>query len=313
MAAKSAVEERHFPLDRELPSTTGAPRRGAVTYLERATDSSHAVIYLHGMGQDAEIFARYMSATEAHGVALTLPGFADDRDSGLAPVPLDTHVDVVSRFVAEICRQHPGKAISLVGFSLGADMILRLAERWVDDHAGPPAVAAALLLDPNVNQSTMNLSGAFATADPGNPLALFKQVTGLASDTRREHQLQLLLQYVERVMRKDFRQIQRHAQDFFAYWDKAGYSTYDLFLQRLGTLIRAVPCVRAAFSGDYRRHLDLLTGRLRQLPGLTYDLMADLDHFELIDDEALSTQLGELLRAVGPRPRRLAVAGNVSR
>jgi len=98
------------------------------------------------------------------------------------------------------------KRISLVGFSLGADLILRLAQFWHEKPGARTPVKSVLLLDPNINHSTMNLSGVLANADEQNPVPEMKHVI---DSVESRSDFAQLCSYFGKIAKKDFRPIKR--------------------------------------------------------------------------------------------------------
>lgn len=257
-----------------------------VTYLESPSDSQTVTIFLHGLGLDARDYQDYLASHDQHGIALTLPGFDPDASHRIAAVDLDRHVKVVSRFIAGVGEEYPRKEIALVGFSLGADIILKLAEYWRGRRDEAFKLKAALLLDPNVNQSTMTISRLFAMADPGNPLPAFKQLIGLAPDTVS---FGTLCDYLAKVSRKDFAQVWQMSRDMVEYWQPDGH---DQIGARLAAVSEFARTVRVVLSAPYKRDLDGMreAAQLHQAGSISFELTA-LDHFDLIGDEVLPKEL----------------------
>ncbi|TDE39911.1 alpha/beta fold hydrolase [Nonomuraea mesophila] len=119
-----------------------------LTYIENSSTSPDLVVFLHGLGLDADDYRDYLSRhDEHHSVAVTLRGFDANTSYSGSPISLSDHVRMVADLVEEINLKNPGKRIHLVGFSLGADLILRLAEHWRSGASPAPPIAATLLLD----------------------------------------------------------------------------------------------------------------------------------------------------------------------
>ena len=262
------------------------PGLSDVTYLENRSDSPTVTIFLHGLGLDARDYRDYLASHDQHGIALTLPGFDPDSSDRIAPIDLDRHVKVVSSFIAGVTAKYPRKEIALVGFSLGADIILKLAEYWRGRHDEALKLKAALLLDPNVNQSTMTISRLFATADPDNPLAAFKELIGLAPDTVS---FGTLCDYLAKVCRKDFLQVWQMSRDMVDYWKPDGHEQIGARLAAVSEFARTV---RVVLSAPYKQDLDGMreAARRHDAGSISFELTA-LEHFDLIGDEVLPKEL----------------------
>ncbi|MEU0480049.1 alpha/beta fold hydrolase [Streptosporangium sp. NPDC006013] len=248
-------------------------------------------VFLHGLGLDSNDYSDYLAEQkDEHGLAITLPGFSRTEKNSAPPIPLSTHVEVVSDFITEVAEKNPQKDLVLVGFSLGADMILLLAEHWKNCGSRAPRLAGALLLDPNVNQSTMSISKLFARSDPANPLPAFKELINLAQD---RDLFQALCVYLAKIARKDFFQLWQLSRDMIEYWKPDGYSQIG---ERLATVAEIFQNVRVVLSAAYETHLPAVqeSALRHNAPTVSFRL-TKLDHFDLISSQVLSSEL-QLIR-----------------
>ncbi|ONK13792.1 alpha/beta hydrolase [Streptomyces sp. MP131-18] len=255
--------------------------------LERKADSGTVTIFLHGLGLDATDYLDYLRRHDSHSIALTLRGYEPDGVRGLPPVPLSSHIRMVAGAVAEVRRENARKRIVIAGFSLGADLVLQLAEHWRSEQRTAPPVHAAVLLDPNVNQSTMSISRLFADADPRHPLPVFKQLIASAAD---EGEFRALCRYLPKLAPKDFGQISQLSRDMLSYWNPSGY---EQLTERLGHVARVADQVRIVLSAPYDEHLPAIEAAMRQYGGTDHISaeLTKLDHFGLIGEESLARTL----------------------
>ena len=264
-------------------------RDHGLTCYEQKADSKSLAIFLHGLGLDAGDYLGFMdSHPEEHAIALTLPGFDSDENPIAQPVPLAGHAAAVSAFLHQTRRRFPDKDLILVGFSLGADMVMRLAEHWSQNPSEAPKLRSVLLLDPNVNHSTMTISRVFAEADPDRPLEALKALVSLVPDLLV---LEAICAYVLRVARKDFRPIWQLAKDMVDYWESSGYRQIG---QRLAGVAQYAEQVRVAFSAPYREKLPMIRESLHDVletgrPHL--EVLKGVEHFDLIRSDVLAAQL----------------------
>ncbi|WP_181958076.1 hypothetical protein [Nonomuraea mesophila] len=267
--------------------------------LERATESKTLAFLLPGLGLDANDFRPYMNIAREHTAALTLFGFNADEagDERYRPVGLTTHVELVNGALNSLRRKYPQKKMVLIGFSTGADMVIRLGEFWQAHPTRDPRVSAILLLDPNINHSSMVVSGAFATMNPSHPLAELKEVARIPQSLT---EFQNMSEYLHKISKKNLAHIQRHAEDWWNYWEDDG--RYDLFFQRIGRLHGMNPRIRVLFSVHYDRHFNEIYARARrQNMGHVFGLRR-YDHFELLNDRLLADEVAKV-RAVPVSPR----------
>ncbi|MEO3890443.1 alpha/beta hydrolase [Nonomuraea sp. B5E05] len=243
------------------------------------------VIFLHGLGLDADDYRDYLEHhDEHHSIAITLFGFEARTSVSGRPISLSDHVRMVAELISELNVKNPGKRIHLVGFSLGADLILRLAEHWRADPSSAPPIAETLLLDPNVNQSTMTISKLFAEADRADPLSVFKELICLSADLEL---FRTLCSYLLKISKKDFAQLWQLSRDMLDYWDPDGYTQIGA---RLATLAGVSGEVRVVLSAPYTEHRASLEKAIRHEPRISVEL-TDLGHFDLISEDSLSRQL----------------------
>lgn len=282
MAASPFNEDLHA----KLPA-------GAVSYLEHRAESETLVVLLHGLGLDARDYRTLLkSHPEQHAVALTLQGFEPGREEQAQPVGLQVHAETVSDFLEYLHEEYPVKRIILVGFSLGADLILRLAELWDVEPDRALRLHGAMLLDPNINHSTMSISRLFAAADQDNPLAALKQ---LVFDAPNMYWFNVIADYAAKVGRKDFSHAQKLSADMLEYWDTEGY---DQIGTRLAAVERHADIVRVVVSAPYRDHLQAIRDSVARHGAKSVDFApTDLEHFDLIEEPELTSQLKQLMPA----------------
>lgn len=264
-------------------------KSGQLSYLERKADSDKVTVFFHGLGLDATDYLGYLRQHDRHCVALNLRGY-EPGGASVPLVPLARHIQMTSAFLEQIARRNPGKSLVLVGFSLGADLILQVAEQWAERGDDAPPVAAALLLDPNVNQSTMTISRLFATADPRDPVPVFKQLINLAPG---RDEFRSLCSYLAKIALKDFDQVRQLSQDMVNYWDKTGY---EQFGTRLNHVTHIAERVHLVLSAAYQEHLPFVRAAVMRSDGAdtaSVRLM-EVDHFDLIGDGVLPPALDAL-------------------
>lgn len=249
-----------------------------ISYLERDADSDELVVLLHGLGLDAEDYRPFLDRQPTHGIAPTLPGFEPGAPRGRTFGIID-YGRLISTFINRLHANRPDQRLTLAGFSLGADMVLGLAEYWTDYSRSAPKLHGVVLLDPNVNHSTMTISRIFSQLDPANPVPDLLKVAQLATTVE---QFTTTCRYLARVSAKDLRQLRRHASDFVHYWEAPG--RYGLIRRRLATLARLADQVRVVLSAPYEEHLPAL--RAVDADNVSFELTA-LAHFQLIDESRL--------------------------
>ncbi|MGW4690120.1 alpha/beta fold hydrolase [Streptomyces sp. NPDC004244] len=287
-----SFEIRADDFDGDLPSDQAVIGR-ELRYLERRTSSTHLVVLLHGLGLDAEDFRPYMNRARQHTVAITAFGHNADeaRDHRYGPIGLATHADLINGAINNLCRQYPNKKLTLVGFSVGADMLFRLAALWTAYPDRKPKVAAALLLDPNINHSTMIITGSVAQMNPDDPLAELKRI---ANTPRSPVEFQNVCEYLHKITEKDLHQVQRYASELWTDWEPEG--RYDLFFRRFDQLQALSGIVKVFFSTHFERHFNDVVGLARQRGVRRVFDLRRVDHFELCKETFLVREVDALTR-----------------
>jgi len=255
-------------------------------YLEAKRGSDDLIVFLHGLGLDANDFRPYMAESRFHCLALTLYGFdATEREDRYKPISLQAHVEVLAYALRKIKKQYPRKRLSLVGFSFGADMVFFLS-RYTPDVLDELDLHRAVLLDPNANSTTTTISARIAKMTPDRALPELVEMLKSATDIT---EFRYLCEYLYKITAKNFAQIHRHATEVVAMWADA---SHEPFLNYIGLLNRHSNGIHVVFSFHYERLFNTIAHRAG-LRGLDTDSFqcATSDHFELIGPTFLKQQL----------------------
>ncbi|WP_416960754.1 alpha/beta hydrolase [Streptomyces sp. Agncl-13] len=278
--------------EEDLPSDNAVIGR-QLWYLERRTESSDLIVLLHGLGLDADDFRPFMNVARQHTAAITLFGHnaEEARDARYRPIGIVAHTDLISGAINNLQRQYPYKRITLVGFSVGCDMLFRLAELWRDHPERQPKIKSVLLLDPNINHSTMVISGKVAHLNPDQPLAELKRIAQIPEELV---EFQNFCEYLHKISGKDLSQVQRHAADLWDYWEPDGQ--YELFFQRVERIRSISDRTKVFFSIHFEQRFNNVVALARQR-GIrqVFDLRR-VDHFEFCQDTLLKREVGALIR-----------------
>jgi pimeloyl-ACP methyl ester carboxylesterase len=222
-------------------------------YLEAQRPSGDLLVFLHGLGLDANDFRPYMAESRFHCIALTLYGFntEEKNDDHYKPISLQSHVQLLAYALDRIHREHHHKRITLVGFSFGADIIFFLMQ-FAAKAARDLNIRKAILLDPNVNEATTTISSRVAVVDKEQPLTELVKILDSAGSV---NEFRNLCEYLYKITSKDFAQIQRHAKEVLAL---CGGQTYDKFLDRMGQLSSITEGIHVVLSFDYEQHFNTI-------------------------------------------------------
>ncbi|MGH3886076.1 MAG: alpha/beta fold hydrolase [Pseudonocardiaceae bacterium] len=271
----------------DMPGVKDSVVGRSIKYLESERKSRDLVIFLHGLALDASDFRGYMAESRYHCVALTMYGFNAEEvnDSDYQPISLEAQVGLLCFALSDIISKYPKKRISIVGFSFGADMIMFLAKFTVE-WLRKAQVKRAILLDPNINNSTLSISSQIAQVDLERPL---KQVDSVLESASTVAEFRNLCEYLYKITGKNFAQTRRHACDVVAMWTGDDYGD---FLDRLGRVISATGDVYVVLSRSYEIHFNEIV-RGARARGLDVGKMetSQCDHFDLISPRNLKDLL----------------------
>nr|WP_296074973.1 alpha/beta hydrolase [uncultured Actinoplanes sp.] len=275
----------------DLEAGRSLPHGSLLHYLEAKRESDELVIFVHGLGLGATDFQTYLAESKYHSIALTLYGFnADEKDDeDYPPISLETHAQLFAAALQKLQNQYPGKRLSLVGFSVGADIILFLSQLAASYLTGV-RIHRVLLLNPNINRTTTTISSRMAKLDDDR---LLEQLVELLRSAKDVDELRWLCEYVYKTTSKDIAQVRRHAQDISDLWQENGT---DQFIEYVADLTKIAGGIYVVLAADKR-------GLLEELRDRAYDSGINVDHFslsasghfELLDPSFLRRQLEVLL------------------
>lgn len=225
----------------------------SIHYIEARRGSDELVVFLHGLGLDADDFRPYLAESRFHCIAVTQYGFniEEKDDSHYRPIAIQTHAQLLGYALKHIRQMYPKKRLALVGFSFGADMLLFLPQ-MAPEVFREVNVSRAVLLDPNINQTTTTISSKIAVVESDQKL---KELIAVLEAAESFNDFRNLCEYLYKITAKNFAQIHRHAQDVIALWPGELYET---FLDRMGQLTGMVEDIRVVLSFDYERHFNAI-------------------------------------------------------
>ena len=253
-AAAAGVElhrptERTFRLTgdvcRKLHRATLDPRMiGDVQhYLDNGVESPVLVCFVHGTGYDQRQFERILRLVPYRALAPTLYGFepAAPRRSALS---LDDHLVVLREFVRDaVGRLRPEVAL-LVGFSSGADVVLRLLA--ADAEEPRPLVDGLLSLGANLSLETCFVTRLFAQMDGDDPQRVLEDLRTLGADVDTLDEWLNVHEYLVTTLRKfhgDVAPLRRYSADVVRPFAAAGDSPFAAWYRAASGRVRHVRCV----------------------------------------------------------------------
>lgn len=264
-----------------------------IRILESKHDSRDLYVLLPGLGLDAMDFEPYMREARVHCIAMTLFGFnpeeCENRDYW--SITHEGHLQVIAFVMRHIRKTYPKKRIVLCGFSIGADQLLLMAETCPEVFAEIKA-KKVVLLDVNINQSTMLLSRQLANIDPEAGVCQLNMIT--AGDYTRE-EFHFLSEYQSRICMKNLHHLQRLAKDITREWDFDGT---EKFVERLRRLHEAVQDITVVMSSSYRVLCHEISRTAATESKIEYE---QVNHFKLLEPHVLGKYLSLEPEAPGRR------------
>ncbi|MEW8048834.1 MAG: alpha/beta hydrolase, partial [Candidatus Thiodiazotropha sp.] len=253
----------------------------SLKYIEYDRHSDILVICLHGLGLSADDFNPFILSSEYHVIAVTMFGFnANEKDNRrYKDISLETHIRILLEFIIHIASENKKKDVVLVGFSFGADSMLKLAE-LIQDY-NPVKIKLMLFLDCNINRSTMNIADKISKIDINNPVDEFQRLSGSTDDLTEYLNM---LEYIRKISNKNLTHVKRHASDYINYWGELNHD-YDVFIDRVSIALSVSRCVRLVFSENYENDYNSVVNIFKdRLKVRDYEVLKNVgyDHFDLI-------------------------------
>ncbi|MCH9739480.1 MAG: alpha/beta hydrolase [Epsilonproteobacteria bacterium] len=135
-----------------------------ILYIDNHLESKNLVFMFHGLGLDHNDFRAYIEKSNYHCIAPTLYGF--NKNENIKDIlSYKTHCYLLACFVKDKIDEIQPRSVTLVGFSIGGDMIQDIVYEY-------PFVAqkvnAVIILDCNINIHTCTISKRIASLNPHN-------------------------------------------------------------------------------------------------------------------------------------------------
>lgn len=173
--------------------------------------------------------------------------------------------------------------------SLSAQTLSSFLRQFAAKAARDLNIRKAILLDPNVNESTTTISSRVAVVDKDQPTELVKILDSAGNVTEFRN----LCEYLYKITSKDFAQIQRHAKEVITLCEG---TSYDRFLDRMGQLSSITEGIHVVLSFDYEQHFNAIArGAVARGMDARSLECSRCGHFELIGTSFLKETLEGVL------------------
>lgn len=263
----------------------------SLRYLETRRRSTDLVVFLPGLGLDANDFRPYLSESKFHCVALTLYGFntSERDDEHYQPISLRTHAQLVAYALRRLKTAYPRKRLTVVGFSFGADMILFLLE-FAPEVLRELQLRKAILLDPNINRSTTTFSSRISRVDTDSSL---RDLVAILRSAKDRAELRYLAEYLAKITSKNSAQVWRYAREVSQRYN---HDSHDPFLDAVGQLTRVTEGVHVILSFNHETIFNSVAHAAAARGLDLNDLECSrTDHFELLSPGFLKDRLEGVL------------------
>lgn len=264
----------------------------------RPTDT--VIVLLNGLGLDHDDFRNYLMFSGLRCYAPTLHGFYyNDQSVSSCPMTIDEHCATLGRFLLHIVQELDPRRILLVGFSVGADLILWALSSVV--RAERHRVCGALLLDPNINTHTPFISSHFARLNAATSTTNLDIARDILSKVDSFDEWVPTNEYLNKVFKKftgDFSLLQNLSSQIVSRFPSP---FPDSFLDTCKATTAVCPNINIVLSrGKANRTIypDMLArmGELAPHAAIEYDERSG--HFDLMQLQSLDRRIMNLLSAV---------------
>ncbi|MEO7858345.1 MAG: serine/threonine-protein kinase, partial [Gemmatimonadaceae bacterium] len=223
-------------------------------YLDNEVDSPVLVCFVHGTGYDQRQFERTLKLAPYRALAPTLYGF-EPVAARRHVLSLDDHLVILRAFVRDAVARLRPEITLLVGFSSGADAVLRLlaadvADETADDTADArvprPLVDGALALGANVSLGTCFVTRLLGRMDAENPRLLLDGLRSLSTGADTLHEWLNIHEYLVATLRKfggDIAPLRRYSADIVEPFEAEGASPFPTWYRSASARVRRLRCV----------------------------------------------------------------------
>jgi serine/threonine-protein kinase len=276
-------------------------------FLDNEVESSVLLVLVHGTGYDQRQFERILQLAPYRALAPTLYGF-EPTAARRVVLPLADHLTIVREFIADaVARLRPDTTV-LVGFSSGADVVLRLLAR-----EGAPAVPVdgLLALGANLSLATCFVTHLLAQLDARDAGRQLQIIGALGSGAETLHDWLNIHEYLVSTLRKfgsNLAPLRRYSADIaepfldppaaplanpFVTWYRGASSNVRL----LRCVFEDTPMIQTPLRALQLGHLDAnifgpyhRDGAIHTEPGT--------DHFDLLASELVLRHVEEMVLAL---------------
>jgi predicted alpha/beta-fold hydrolase len=220
-----------------------------IQYLDNGVKSDILLIFLHGLGLDANDFRHYMEVSKYRCLAPTLYGF-NRNENILISLSIDAHTAILTSFINSNIEKITPKTVILVGFSIGADMVQYIVKA---NQKLAKKIDGMLLLDGNINHSTCTISNRFALINPKNHNNVVEIVRSISEGTENLSEWLQVHQYLVKVFSKFKNRtpiLARFAKETSERFDSNATNGLDYFISNFQATTDKVRNVQYIFSGE---------------------------------------------------------------
>ena len=277
-------------------------------YLDNRVRSNVLVLLILNWSVEAVDPAAALPGVPYRVVVPTLYGFERGREPRI-PVGVPDHIVLLQALLDHLTAAGGVETVIAVGFSAGADLVLRMAA----EQPGTARLDGCVALGPNVSVETCTVTGSLAEATSSAPGVLLPALNrALTSAASVGDWLDLADDFRQIVQNfgDDFRPIQRFAHDIVTPWREEGPDLLIRWYRQATEAGRAVRCVfeDSAVYRERARALQLrnldegVLGEGYQPGSITVEAVAR--HFDLLEPSLIMRHLDAMVAELSTAPLR---------
>lgn len=266
------------PFLKQLSSTPKGLEDQSIDYVLKIRNSKECVVFLSGLGLDHHDFERHAhDFDKCDCLILTTYGF-QPYGSGYVTLKLDDHVKILVYAINRLLHDKKYEKITFVGFSIGADLGIRILSDGNLQHRFYRLIA----LDPNINKDTCVISSKIASLSQKN-ISPRNVAISILSELDDNEWLDIL-SYLESIFLKFGPNRLPVLKDFASQIVKAyNNDNYQYFVSLISDINSNVDqCEVVLSDGKINRKLIEKSSTFFLPSNVNFDIREGLSHFDLL-------------------------------
>ncbi|MBF0376540.1 MAG: alpha/beta hydrolase [Desulfamplus sp.] len=275
-----------------LKRLTSIPTRlenQSIDYMLEIRNSKECFVFVSGLGldhRDFESHARYFDKYDC--LILTIYGF-QPSGSGYVSLNIDDHVRILVHAINELLHEKKYEKITFVGFSIGADIGIRIL---LNDNL-KYRFHRLLAFDPNINKNTCFISSKLASLFQNEtPRNVAIQILSESDDNEWLD----ILQYLDGIFQKFGTNRLPFLKDFASQIVEAyNYEDYQNFASLISNVSSKIERCEIVLS-DGKSNQKLIADMMKLLvpSNIRFTVLEGMSHFDLLKNVNITRRFVEL-------------------